>query len=469
MPTFTPSQQLVFDQILQFLKSDVHRAFILKGYAGTGKTFMMQALASHLKKQDTAPAYSLLATTGRAAAVLRGKTGFESRTVHSMLYQFSQVEGETEETAENTNVDQFGQMALRFEMRPKSQERTVYIIDEASMLSSETSEQNSFAHFGSGRLLIDLLESIPNGKFIFVGDPCQLPPVGQNISPALSQQWLEGAGVKAETGELSEILRTNSNNDILLVASSIRRMLEDTAVAIPKWPKIPALRRHNVTVCLTEDLLFDEYWQSIQRSANSIAIALSNTQCHKINERIRTLKYGVSNAALQVGDRLLITQNNYLVPLTNGDFVEVLSVGDRRYRCKLTFINIQVKNEVIGDSHDILFIEDLLHRKLTNITPESHRELMIAYSQECRQLGIKPNSQAYKDKMMKDPYLNALRATFGYAVTCHKAQGGEWDEVFLFLNKGMYGSPRSDMFRWWYTAITRTRHRLYLHQDWWLS
>lgn len=469
MSALTPSQQLVFNQILHFIKSDTHRAFILKGYAGTGKTFMMQMLARHLEKQTDGLAYQLLATTGRAAAVLRGKTGFDSRTVHTALYQFSRVEGESDENTDDTNVDQFGQMSLRFEMRPKRVEHVVYIIDEASMLSSEPTRQTSFAQFGSGRLLIDLLESIPNGKFIFVGDPCQLPPVGQHFSPALSQQWLENQGVKTQEGALSAILRTAQNNDILTVASSIRQMLEDTAVAVPKWPKIPALRRQNVRVCLTEERLFDAYWSSVQQSVTSIAIALSNTQCYKINEQVRTLKYGVSNASLQAGDKLLVTQNNYLVPLTNGDFVEVLAVGDRRHHCKLTFTTIRVRNEATGDTHEILFIEDLLHRRLTNITPENHRDLMIAFSRECRQLGIKPNSQAYTDRMMSDPYLNALRAMFGYAVTCHKAQGGEWDDIFLFLTKGMYGLPRTEMFRWWYTAITRTKSRLWLHQDWWLS
>lgn len=469
MPTLTASQQLVFDQILRFLQDDTQRAFILKGYAGTGKTFMMQQLAAYLTTQTNGPAHSLLATTGRAATILRGKTGFDSRTIHSALYQFSQVEGDLEETPDDADIDQFGQMALKFDIRIKGDEPVIYIIDEASMLSSEVSDKTSFAHFGSGRLLIDLLDSMPGGKFIFVGDPCQLPPVGQNFSPALSRNWLEAQGIQTQEAELSEILRTGSENDILTVASSIRQMVEDTSVVIPKWPKIPALRRHNITVSTSEDLLFDGYWQSIKDERNSIAISTSNAQCHKINEKVRHLKYGIPNAPLQVGDRLLVTQNNYIVPLTNGDFVEVVGIGDRRLRCNLTFTSVRLKNEITGSVHEILFIEDLLSRRLTNITAENHKELMIAYSRECRKQGIKPNSQAYKEGMMKDPFLNALRATFGYAVTCHKAQGGEWEHVFLFLHKGMYGMAQSDLFRWWYTAITRAKERIYVHQDWWLS
>lgn len=469
MPTFTPSQQLVFDQILDFLKSDTQRAFILKGYAGTGKTFMMQQLARYLSDAKPKRLFELVATTGRAAAVLRGKTGFESKTVHSALYAFNRVEGDSEDIADDATIDQFGQMVLRFDVRVKSDEPTVYIVDEASMLSSEVTDKGSFAQFGSGRLLIDLLENIPKGKFIFVGDPCQLPPVGQDFSPALEKTWLEHQSVPAREAELAEILRTNHENDILIVAGLVRQMLEDENIIIPKWPKIPALRRKNLTVCPTEDTLLMAYWDMVHNQISSIAISLSNAQCHKINEKIRRLKFGIPHALLQIGDRLLVTQNNYVVPLTNGDFVEVLAIGERRHRCNLTFTSIQIRNEITDTVHEVLFIEDLLHLRLTNITPENHRALMIEYSRECRQRGIKPNSQAYKDGMLKDPYLNALRATFGYAVTCHKAQGGEWENVFLFLHKGMYGMPQAELFRWWYTALTRAKERVYLHNDWWLA
>ena len=369
---------------------------------------MMQQLAKHLSQPDAKQSFQLLATTGRAAAVLRGKTGFESKTVHSALYTFSQVDGDSDDISDDADIDHYGQMALRFDVRVKGDEPIIYIIDEASMLSSEMADKGSFAVFGSGRLLPDLLENIPKGKFIFVGDPCQLPPVGQDFSPALSKDWLEQHGVRTSEGELSEILRTGQGNDVLIVAGMIRRMLEDKTVFIPKWPKIPALGRANLTVCPNEDDLFSAYWKNVRNHTNSIAISTSNSQCHKINEKIRTLKYGMSHAPLQVGDRLLVTQNNYIVPLTNGDFVEVLAVGERRYRCNLTFTSIQVRNEITETIHEILFIEDLLHRRIANITLENHRELMIAYSRACRQLGIKPNSQAYKEGMMKDPYLEMV-------------------------------------------------------------
>lgn len=470
MPALTPSQKLVFDQVLQFLKSDVQRAFVLRGYAGTGKTFLMQHLARYLTDHtDGYPSFELLASTGRAAAVLRGKTGFEAKTVHSALYAFASVEGDSEAIDDNADIDQFGQMTLRFDMRPASEESIVYIVDEASMLSSEHTDKTSFAQFGTGRLLHDLLHNLPKGKFIFVGDPCQLPPIGQALSPALSPEWLRKLGVPTGEASLSEIMRTRQDNDILIVASGIRRMIEEPSPYLVKWPKIPAMRRESVQVTDTETDLFEAYWQAISQNRSCIAISNSNAQCHKINERIRASRYGNAHSPLQKGDKLLVTQNNYLVPLTNGDFIVVKAIGERQHHCNLVFVSVQVGSEMTGDEHEILLIEDLLTHRLSNITSENHRALMIAYSRSCRRAGIKPNSQLYKEGMMKDPFLNALRATYGYAVTCHKAQGGEWDDVFLFLHKGMYAMEQPDMFRWWYTAITRARERVYLHHDWWLS
>ncbi len=276
-------------------------------------------------------------------------------------------------------------------------------------------------------------------------------------------------GLQTSEASLSEIMRTRHDNDILVVASAIRRMIEHPSPYLVKWPKMPAMRRESLQVTGTETDLFDAYWQAMSQHQSCIAISNSNAQCHKINERIREKRYQNAHSPVQVGDKLLVTQNNYLVPLTNGDFIVVKAIGERRHHCNLVFVSIRVSSEMTGDEHEILLIEDLLTHRLSNITPEKHRELMIAYSRSCRKVGIKPNTKLYKEGMMKDPFLNALRASYGYAVTCQKAQGGEWDDVFLFLHKGMYAMDQPDLFRWWYTAITRAKNRLYLHRDWWLS
>jgi hypothetical protein len=171
---------------------------------------------------------------------------------------------------------------------------------------------------------------------------------------------------------------------------------------------------------------------------------------------------------LQAGDTLLVTQNNHLVPLSNGDFVKVVSVGEKRTRANLNFINVRVKSLLSEKDYEVLLCLDVLNGTQTNISLEQHRTLMIDFSRRMRYKNIRPNSEAYKASLIKDPYLNSLRATYGYAVTCHKAQGGEWDDVYLFLNKGMYRMEHEELFRWWYTAITRAREHLYLHDDWWI-
>src|SRR5664279_429840 len=175
-PTLNTEQKEAFETIQKFLDHPGPDTFVLKGYAGTGKTFLMQHLAKWLKANGRE--FCMLASTGRAATVLRGKTGFNTRTVHSELYNFSKVDGDHEGIPEGAPVDLYGQMKLQFLLRQADEVRRVYIVDESSMLSSEPSD-DSLAAFGSGILLNDFFDAVGSNKIIFVGDPCQLPPVGQ--------------------------------------------------------------------------------------------------------------------------------------------------------------------------------------------------------------------------------------------------------------------------------------------------
>ena len=189
-PTLNTEQKEAFKTIQKFLDHPGPDTFVLKGYAGTGKTFLMQYLAKWLDENDRE--FCLLASTGRASAVLRGKTGFETRTVHGELYQFSKVEGDHEDIPEDASTDQYGQMRLEFLLRKPDEKKRIYIVDESSMLSSELSD-DSIAAFGSGVLLDDFFDAVGSNKIIFVGDPCQLPPVGQLDSPSLNMRWLAEA------------------------------------------------------------------------------------------------------------------------------------------------------------------------------------------------------------------------------------------------------------------------------------
>ena len=458
-------QAAVMKSIHTFIKRGDSNTFILKGYAGTGKTFLMQQLATELKAQELA--FSFLATTGRAATVLKGKTGFEARTIHGELYQFHEVDGDNKDIPADAETDVFGQMKLIFNIRAKDDSKKIYIVDEASMVSTETNNEISYAEFGSGNLLQDLLSVVEDNKIIFVGDPCQLPPVGQSMSPALDEAYLNEIGRKVQMAELKTIVRTKSGNDILSLAHSIRDMIGEEALT--RWVKLPARGKNNCVVHPAEEDLLKTYLQEFANTErNSIAIAQSNAMCHRINTAVWRYLYNQPNAPLMPGDILMVTQNNYMVPLTNGDFVEVVSIGDPCSEAGLNFLDVKVKHQLTGKEYEILLSLDVLYGSGTNLNKDQQRTLMINFSNWMRTKRIGPNSHQYKEQMKKDDYLNSLRATYGYAVTCHKSQGGEWDNVFLFLNKSMYGMDTNDLCRWWYTAITRAKQTLHMGSDWWV-
>lgn len=468
----TDSQQQALDAINAFCADETHDTFILRGYAGTGKTFLMQRLAAQLAAAEKR--VKLLATTGRAAAVLRGKTGQKTATIHGELYVFQDIDGLPEQEADFAAPDQYGQLELLFACRPADdpKSRTLYIVDEASMLADVRTADSSFAQFGTGNLLQDLLHAVGSNKIIFVGDPCQLPPVGQPFSPALDENYLRAVYQRRVlTAALLVIMRTRPDNDILDLATALRHMANRAEQKY--YPKLPARNRRHVTVHPTPHALVADYLNAVQRLGMErvIGIARSNASCLLLNRHVRQWLWGDPIAPLRVGDILMVTQNNYLVPLTNGDFVRVLEVGMERREAAIAFVDVRVQHLFSQQEHAILLAKDPLAAFQANLTPEQNRNLLIAYTQRMARKGHKPKSLAYRDGLRTDPFLNSLRATYGYAVTGHKAQGGEWDEVYLFLKKfgAKTDADRRGMIRWWYTAVTRTRERLHLHQDWWVA
>lgn len=460
-------QQLAFDQLIEFLEFPDQAFFILKGYAGTGKTTLLQELASHLLQSETS--FSLLAPTGRAAAVLSAKTGFTARTLHSELYHFKDIDGDADPAKLKTQTEDYGQMRLLFEIRTPDQSiEKVYIVDEASMIGDESNDSNSFASFGSGHLLTDFIRLVGNNKVIFSGDPCQLPPIGSPESPALSEDFFRRLGKNVFSYEMTHILRQKQDSEVLKLATQIRKM---TAIAYKtKWVKLPARNSQQIQVASFEQIK-EQYITELLDigTENTIAISLSNQNCHHINLEVRSRRYGNAHLPLQIGDLLMVTQNNYLVPLTNGDFAEVVEVGHAESVKGISFIRVTIKARLTGKSHETLLCLDPLHNGSSNLIPEQQRLLMIDFSQRMRDLNVRPKTDAYFMAMQKDPYLNSLRANYGYAVTCHKSQGGEWDKVYFFLNKGMYVMDPGELTRWWYTGITRSKDKLYLVYDWWIA
>lgn len=465
----TKGQLHAFEHIKMFLQAPGSGIFILKGYAGTGKTTLLQYLALQLRKQKKK--FTLLAPTGRAAAVLRAKTGLTAKTIHSELYIFNDVDGEPDEGPEMPTIDSFGQMRLMFALKgsPDAEDSDmIYIVDEASMVSDEPADVTSYAHFGSGHLLSDLLYAAGKNKIIFAGDPCQLPPVLSLQSPALSSHYFRQRARPVQEYELTQILRHKEGSGILQLATRIRQLA--SARSHDKWVKLPVSGIGSVSA-LGHHTLQEHYLQHLNTAGigDIIAISNSNRECSRINRLARIKLYGSENVPLQVNDLLMVTQNNYLVPLTNGDFVTVKYIGNYTVHLGIGFIEVTVKANHSGEEYQVLLCEAPLFNGMPNLTQDQQRMLMIDFSKRMRKKGIKPKSDQYYEAMRKDKYLNSLRANFGYAVTCHKSQGGEWEKVYLFLNKSMYIMPPPTLTRWWYTAVTRAKESLWMTHDWWIG
>jgi hypothetical protein len=267
---------------------------------------------------------------------------------------------------------------------------------------------------------------------------------------------------------LNKIERNDPDNDILVLASSIRNFASDRN--LPAYPKLRASNMNSVIVHASNTSLFQSYVDHFKKVGpdGTIAIARSNRMVSYINNAVRQELYGGSDLPIEKNDVLLVVHNNYAVPLANGDFVTVSEFGEKAMQAGLYFQRVKIKALLSDTEHEMLVSLDILYGTEPNFTKSQAKMLMIDFNRRMNRKGIPPNSEDYRDAMMSDPYLNCLRVKFGYAVTCHKAQGGEWDEVYLFLEKSMYGMQRPELFRWWYTAITRTRKRLHLADSWWI-
>lgn len=472
----THGQQNAFNKMLLFIEDKNAKVFILKGYAGTGKTTMLRKLIEELEKQKKS--FSLLASTGRAAKILSNATGRSTRTVHSEIYKFSDLNQNLEQVAEEREiheVDSTGQLFLNFDLTPKeyfmnddSIKEFYYIVDESSMLSDIEDKSATQAMFGSGRLLKDLISYDKFGKFVFVGDFCQLPPITQDISPALSASYLtDEYGIKVYEAELTEIVRQHQDNDITKSAQRIRKLYH--APQPWKWAKFPMLGYGNIHVLGSQTELINRYINQVKERGfnDATLLCFSNKQCDLTTQILRP-SFGHYSKQIEVGDLLLVTQNNLLSGLMNGDLVTVNEVVIKERRAGLTFLKVSVKELFTGKDYSQLMIADILYGTQTNLTQAQQKELFIDFYYRMREKNIKQGSKLFKEMMMNDPYLNALRAVFGYALTCHKAQGGEWDHVFLDIPKSVPVMQKPYVYQWVYTAMTRARKELYIVDGFWL-
>lgn len=475
----TPSQQRAFDHLVRFanrsdspdVTPDPERIFILKGYAGTGKTTLIRTFVKYLDEHNMS--YSLLASTGRAAKIMSNVVGREAHTIHSLIYifnDFNQSLEEVDRQRTESGQDSTGQLLLDFEMKsPRDKESgpDFYIVDESSMISDVEDKNATQAKFGSGRLLKDLLEYDPYARFVFVGDPCQLPPVTQPESPALTPSWFRNYHATPWEAELTEIMRQTGGNDIALSAQKVRNLC--TTPQTTKAAYFPLRNYRNIHLVHSEVEMLSRYVDDIRRYGfnQSTLLTLSNKHCNELTSFLRPT-LGITSPVVAVGDLLLVTQNNSLTGLMNGDLVTVEETGIAERRAGLTFMKVTVKELFTQNTYTQFLITEIVYQNQTNLSQLQQKELFLDFYYRMRERGYKQGSDMFKRLMMSDPYLNALRAVYGYALTCHKAQGGEWDNVYLDVPRNLPYVPKPYVYQWMYTAMTRASKELYTNDDYWV-
>lgn len=480
--TLTDSQQSALNRIMDFIDSGKERVFILKGYAGTGKTTLVKTIIREIGQKHLN--HVLLASTGRAAKVLSDSTktitadnkacALPAKTIHSLIYKFRDINQDMDlfSKKREESADEEMDVKLKFVLRhhESKQGNILYIIDEASMISDSPDKTLSQAEYGNDcRLLDDLLKYDPLGKFLFIGDACQLPPINQNFSPALNPEYFRSMfNLNAEEAELTEVMRQSGGNDIVLSASRVRKLsLSEPVGTIAKFP----FRGYrNIHLIKNDYEMLSMYLDCIRDGnyTDATMIVMSNKTAYQISKIIRPA-LGFKNSTISAGDLLLVTQNNMISGLMNGDLVKVKQIKLREHRAGLTFVNVEVESLNTHELHNQLLIEDILYSGVTNISQKQQTSLFIDYHDRMKIHGIKQSNPAYKECMMSDPYLNALRCSFGYALTCHKSQGGEWNNVFLMIPRGLpYNNPRNYAYQWVYTAMTRAKQELYVIDDYWV-
>ena len=466
--TLTDDQHNALEKIEKFLSSDA-QIFILKGYAGSGKTTLRKGLGSYLQEEKTQ--CQVMAHTGRAAKILRKNVG-QGATIHKTIYALEDIHTEhleNEETGEHSYLYHF----------PIKQEgdnkQRILIVDEASMVSNVKNEQEFF-QFGTDILLADLLtysrvrES--HNKIIFVGDPPQLPPVGSPISQALNTDFFEKLGLEYMQAEMTQVVR-QGNNLILKNATTIRKVIEQpikSELVLDYDNDFIKIDIEEVATQYTELFPMPELGQGV-------VIAYSNRQCLHYNQSIRS-KIFPNTPDVIAGDILLINQNNYTkgVELFNGDMVKVLEVSDELVIRKnipvfekgvkkpttLTFRGVKLLPEGSDTIVECYIIDSLLNSIDRDLSVIEKNALFVDFVIRFREKygdKYKEGSREFKEALKDDPYFNALRVKYGYAITCHKSQGGEWDTTFVDYS-GRTGL-NNDALRWSYTATTRAVKRCY--------
>ena len=445
----TPEQENAIKLLSQFLcspKADV--AFLLRGYAGTGKTSLVGALVRTLDflKQKVV----LLAPTGRAAKVFSAYAGHPAFTIHKKIYRERAYSGEGGNFTLNDNLTT----------------HTLYIVDEASMISNEGL---SGAMFGTGRLLDDLVQFVYSGqgcRLLLMGDTAQLPPVGEELSPALYADALRGYGLEVVETDLTQVVRQEQQSGILWNATALRRL-----IAEEEWGVLPKIRISGFpdVKLLPGNELIDALSACYDRDGTdeTIVVCRSNKRANIYNNGIRA-QILWREEELESGDLLMVAKHNYywtekeknLDFIANGETAVVRRVRRTAEMYGFRFADVLLSFPNWQDAElEVRLLLDTLHSDAPALSREESERLFQTVLEDYVDISLKRDRMK---KMKADPYYNALQVKYAYAVTCHKAQGGQWKNVFLDQGYMSEEYLTPDYFRWLYTAFTRATDTLYL-------
>jgi len=443
----TSQQSEVINQLSECVEnSSANTLFLLKGYAGTGKTTLVSSLINSL--WSVGKKVVLLAPTGRAAKVLSVYSKKSAFTIHKKIYWMrTNSQGNTYVT-----------------LQENKHTNTIFVVDEASMIPDSSDKG-----FGGRILLDDLIEYVYSGvmcKLILIGDTAQLPPVHLEISPALDENLL-GLTYRKDvySAELTQVVRQQSSSLVLENATQLRDKIKDNNFSTPSIKCNNEVIRLDVGMDI-QDALEDAYSQS--GVEGTVVICRSNKRANLYNQQIRARIRGQEDE-LSTGDFLMVVRNNYFwLPegskagfIANGDMVEVMRIYEinELYDCRFARISVRLVDYPDEENLECIVLLDVLTSESPAMTYEQYKKF---YDEVAKDYTDIPKRAQRNKEIKLNPYFNALQVKFAYAITCHKSQGGQWENVFV--EQGYFTSDMlsKEYFRWLYTALTRTTKKLHL-------
>ena len=448
--SFMPNkgQNALLDKLSRFIISPVERkAFILLGYAGTGKTSMMAALVQAYKELQQKVV--LLAPTGRAAKVLSRYAHTPAYTIHKFIYRQKKLGEEI------------------FSLNDNLYKNTLFIVDESSMISGIRDNQT----FGSGILLVDLVKYVYSGdgcSLLLLGDNAQLPPIGTELSPALREEYMAKYSLNITTHTLTEVARQALDSGILSNATTLRHVALNPHNSAGKdmWGYLQ--QSADLEMISGSDFIekIEESYRDIG-AEQTIILTRTNKRTNIYNQGIRA-RILWREEEIENGDRLMVSKNNYfwtekyenLPFLANGDMLEISRLRNIREMYGFHFADAQLRALDYDWEIDAVIWLDTLHSDSPEMNNGLHRELFGRIAEDYPELAH--NRKKLIETIYQSPYYNALQVRFAYAVTGHKSQGGQWKHVYIDPYKGgELHANEEGFYRWLYTAVTRASEKVY--------